>query len=79
MRPIHKLTSGAKLIADGQLDHEITVKSRNEIGALADSVKHMVINLKHTMEKNETHNWIDSGRVSLNEHYAWSTGFRSIG
>ena len=67
VRPIHKLTSGAKLIADGQLDYKIEVKSRNEIGKLANSFNDMVINLRQTMEKNETHNWIDTGRVSLND------------
>ncbi len=67
VRPIHKLTSGAKLIVEGQLGHEIEVKSRNEIGKLADSFNHMVINLKQAMEKNQTHNWIDSGRASLND------------
>ncbi len=39
--PVHKLISGAKEIADGNLDSNIVIKSKTEIGALAESFNEM--------------------------------------
>ncbi|MBO1223397.1 MAG: response regulator [Candidatus Scalindua sediminis] len=66
VRPIKKLSVGAKRVAMGQLDHEIEVKSKNEIGELADSFNDMLHNLRQTTEKNEAHNWLRTGQTELN-------------
>ncbi len=66
VRPIKKLSVGAKRVAMGQLDHEIEVKSKNEIGELADSFNDMLHNLRKTTEKNEAHNWLRTGQTELN-------------
>jgi PAS domain S-box-containing protein len=51
VRPIQKLTYGAKRIAEGQLDHEIEIESGNEIGELSVSFNHMLHNLCRMMEQ----------------------------
>lgn len=45
-RPIQELTSGARLIGQGNLDWEIDVRSKNEIGLLATSFNQMARSLK---------------------------------
>ena len=64
--PIKILSSGAKKVATGRLDHEIKVISKNEIGELADSFNYMIFNLRETMEKNQAHNWFNKGQTELN-------------
>lgn len=44
--PIKKLTKGAKEIGTGNLDIQIDVKSKSEIGMLADTFNHMTKDLK---------------------------------
>jgi len=61
-RPIASLSK----VAEGQLDHNIEIKSRGEIGELADSFNDMISNLRLTMEKNDTHNWLKTGQMELN-------------
>jgi CheY-like chemotaxis protein/methyl-accepting chemotaxis protein len=66
VRPIRELSVGAKRVAMGQLNHEIGVKSKNEIGELADSFNDMLHNLRQTTEKNDAHNWLKTGQTELN-------------
>jgi len=40
-KPIHKMTEAAKTIADGNFDKRLTVKSRDEVGQLAESFNYM--------------------------------------
>jgi len=63
--PISILSKAAKRVAEGQLDHEIVIKSRGEIGELADSFNDMLSNLRLTMEKNDAHNWLKTGQMEL--------------
>lgn len=64
--PISMLSRAAKRVAEGQLDHEIEIKSRSEIGELADSFNDMLYNLRLTMEKNDAHSWLKTGQTELN-------------
>lgn len=48
-RPIIDLTRLTKLVAAGDLDARVQVKSRNEIGELADSFNQMTVQLKNSM------------------------------
>ena len=43
--PLTKLVEGAKAIGSGKLDHQVRVKTKNEIGQVADSFNQMVSNL----------------------------------
>ncbi len=56
-QPLHRLTQVARRIADGNLDEEVPVESRDEIGTLAEAFNKMttviVKNLKVEIEKSE--------------------------
>lgn len=53
-RPIHQLTEGTQIIAEGNLDHKVKVEFNDEIGQLADSFNTMVQDLKaSTVSRNE--------------------------
>lgn len=47
IKPINYLSETSKVIADGELYHNISVKTKDEIGVLALSFKNMVNNLKN--------------------------------
>ena len=49
-RPLRKITDGAQEYAQGHLDHRIPVKSRDEVGYLADSLNAMASDLKSADE-----------------------------
>ncbi len=57
VRPLLKLTAAARSIADGNLDEEVPVESRDEIGTLAEAFNKMttviVRNLKLEIEKSD--------------------------
>ncbi|MBT6563137.1 MAG: GAF domain-containing protein, partial [Candidatus Scalindua sp.] len=65
-KPITTLSRAARSVAGGELDHNIEIKSRGEIGELADSFNDMISNLRLTMEKNDTHDWLKTGQMELN-------------
>ncbi|MHC4320836.1 MAG: response regulator [Planctomycetota bacterium] len=65
-KPITTLSTAARSVAEGELDHSIEIKSGGEIGELADSFNDMISNLRLTMEKNDTHNWLKTGQMELN-------------
>jgi class 3 adenylate cyclase/CHASE3 domain sensor protein len=46
VRPIHQLVKGTRSIADGNLETEVTVSSKDEIGELAGSFNQMVSELR---------------------------------
>ena len=48
-KPIKMLTQMSKRIAEGELDQEIQISSRDEVGELATSFNHMTIKLKEMM------------------------------
>jgi len=49
-RPILTVTNAAIRISQGQLDERVQIKSRNEVGTLADSFNIMTGNLQHMVE-----------------------------
>ena len=65
-KPITTLSKAARSVAEGELDHNIEIKSGGEIGELADSFNDMISNLRLTTEKNDTHNWLKTGQMELN-------------
>ncbi|MCP4253367.1 MAG: response regulator [Candidatus Scalindua sp.] len=64
--PITALSQATRSVAEGQFDHYIEIKTRGEIGELADRFNDMISNLRLTMEKNDTHNWLKAGQMELN-------------
>ncbi|GAX60784.1 GAF sensor hybrid histidine kinase [Candidatus Scalindua japonica] len=65
-KPITTLSKAAKSVAAGELNHNIEIKSGREIEELADSFNDMISNLRLTMKKNDTHNWLKTGQMELN-------------
>jgi|GEM_PF-2000691 len=51
VRPVQKLTEGVREIGKGNLDYNIQVQSRNEIGELASSFRQMSGTLKESRQK----------------------------
>lgn len=56
IRPLELLNKNAKLIGSGDLDKEIKIKNKDEIGELANSFNLMTHNLKTYIEKNNAKN-----------------------
>ncbi|MBU4189616.1 MAG: HAMP domain-containing protein, partial [Candidatus Thermoplasmatota archaeon] len=54
-RPIKKLTEGAEKISRGDLDTEVDIKTKDEIGTLSDTFNRMVKDLKKSKEKVEVY------------------------
>ncbi|MFW6366271.1 MAG: PP2C family protein-serine/threonine phosphatase [Spirochaetota bacterium] len=50
-RPLNKLSEGVRIIGTGNLDHKIVVRSRDEIGSLANQFNAMTSELKDAREK----------------------------
>jgi tubulin-specific chaperone A len=67
VQPLQILSSSAKRVAGGQLDYKIEISTGNEIGELADSFNHMILNLRHSKEFNETQDRLKVGHAELNE------------
>ena len=65
-RPIAELARATEGIAGGDLSHEVTVESRDEVGRLAASFNRMTGNLKGTME--ELYG-VNTKLQDLNRHY----------
>ncbi|MCE9499914.1 MAG: tetratricopeptide repeat protein [Leptospira sp.] len=52
-RPIHKLSEGARIIGDGNLNHRIKLTGKDELGQLASSFNHMTSQIQdftHNLE-----------------------------
>ncbi len=54
-RPLHKLTGAVKSVADGNLDINVSVKSRDEIGTLAQSFNDMISKLRTSRDELAKH------------------------
>lgn len=54
-KPVRKLMLGVKQISSGNLDHRILIRSRDELGKLAQAFNEMVMSLQH--EKEENRRW----------------------
>ncbi|MCP5049149.1 MAG: response regulator [bacterium] len=67
VRPIRALSDRARRVAEGDLEHEIKLNVKHEIGELTDSFNDMINHLRLTMETNEAQNWLTVGQTRLNE------------
>jgi len=71
-RPIAELARATEVIAGGDLSHEVTIQSRDEVGRLAESFNRMTRTLKATMEKFYE---VNTKLQDLNRHYLEMLGF----
>ena len=49
-RPIHELTKATQIVAKGELGHQVTVRSKDELGKLAASFNQMSADLAHARQ-----------------------------
>ena len=70
-RPIAILREGVSHIAAGDLDHRVKIRSRNEVGQLAEGFNQMAQDLKQSMEKRmaaeRAATWRDAARQVAHE------------
>lgn len=78
-KPITTISKAASSVAEGDLDHNIEIKSGGEIGELADSFNDMISNLRLTTEKNDTHNWLKTGQMELNVRMQGEQDIETLG
>lgn len=50
-RPLHEITEAAAAVAEGDFSREVTVRSEDEIGRLADSFRHMTAEVQRSQEQ----------------------------
>jgi len=67
VKPILALSSSVRKVADGHLEHEIKISTKNEIGLLASSFNDMLGNLRNSKLENESQNWLNAAQAFLNE------------
>ena len=79
VRPILRLSDGARRIADGRYDQEIEVTASNEIGNLASTFNRMLRSLRETMAENERQNWLKTGQAELNERMRGEVDIGKLG
>lgn len=65
VRPINRLSTASKAIADGNLDQNVEFKSVNELGVLSQSFNQMASQLKESFEQLETR--VEERTVELNQ------------
>jgi len=67
VRPIRQLSRGTKLVAGGELDHEIRVSATNEISDLSHDFNNMVDDLRRTRDAIKREDWLKTGQAELND------------
>ena len=81
-RPILSLTKSVKKLAEGSLDEEIKVRSKNEIGALAKGLRQLVSQLKeyrlYIQEITESLNEMQDGNLDIRLKNEYTGEFTKI-
>lgn len=72
LRPVRLLMKGAREVSGGNLAHHITIRSRNELGRLADAFNAMTDSLRREKELNER--WSDTLQEKIAEKTEELTG-----
>ena len=67
-KPINQLAAGATEIASGNLEQQVTIQSRDEIGRLARTFNQMATALKTSLEK----------QLAAERHAAWGDAARWV-
>jgi two-component system NtrC family sensor kinase len=64
-RPVRSLMNGAREVAGGNLDHAITIRSKDELGKLAEAFNSMTASLRYEKEQNQR--WADTLQEKIEE------------
>jgi PAS domain S-box-containing protein len=65
-RPVKELTAGAELVGKGDLTHRVKVKTKDELGQLANSFNKMTENLqKTTVSRNQLEELVENRTIQL--------------
>ena len=67
VRPVLQLSTGARRVAEGQLDQSISVGTKNEIGALSEDFNKMITGLREARSQADRSSWLREGQAQLNE------------
>ncbi len=65
--PLRKLSTAAGLVSRGDLNQDIQIATKNEIGELAENFNSMIGSLRTTAGENETQAWFKNGESGLND------------
>jgi len=65
VKPVRILSDVVSRVAAGDLDQEVQVDTRNEIGRLADNFGVMLSSLRRETENNARQQWLDTGQADL--------------
>jgi len=80
VKPVAALADAARRIYQGQsLDQEIVVRSRNEIGELANSFRRMLSGLREATRKNEEENALKSAKMALGDRMRGDLDLSELG
>lgn len=66
-RPIISMVSSTNAIASGDIEQELEVTSRDEIGQLANSINEMSNHINQAFQNEEAERWLQEGMVKLSE------------
>lgn len=70
-RPVQSLTEGALAIAEGKLDKQVEVRSKDEIGVLADTFNGMTARLRFTLDQlRERADTIENQNLELDNRFS---------
>jgi two-component system NtrC family sensor kinase len=75
IRPVQLLMKGAHEVSGGNLDHSITIRSRDELGRLAEAFNTMTASLRY--EKDQNQKWADTLQEKIEEKTAELTAIHN--
>ncbi len=79
VRPLMILTDGAIQVETGNLENEIAVNSKNEIGLLASSFNKMLASLRAARIEQDNLDWLSAGKTELSDRLRGELGLHSTG
>ncbi len=77
-QPVKRLAAGVRQVAGGDLDHEIQVKARGEIGELVRDFNDMVKKFRSARETTRKWTWIKTGQTDLNDCVRAEEGIEAL-
>ena len=77
-RPIARLSDAARRVSDGDLDQEIEIGPRNEIGELGSRFHEMVASLREATRERELSSWMKTGQAELGERMRGEKGVAAL-
>jgi signal transduction histidine kinase/DNA-binding response OmpR family regulator/HAMP domain-containing protein len=79
VRPVHDLSDTTRLVAAGELEHQIQVSSNNEIGELAVNFNAMLKSLRQAETDRQENDWSKNAIADLNERMRGNQSIADLG